>query len=224
MMLKFGIELEFFVYNKDNKLVPAYEATSNLDGNPVIGELRTGVYDNIVDCKFALDKLLYLESNRLQAKGYRMAIEPEIRVDNEFLKALRSDPKYINRKELEVLQELSIYGKQTGKILPRGIYKASLQVNLSCNATFNYLSYRKISVEDKYRWESESEAKQYSELFDYVSIIRKLDTAFASAIKNTHRVAGVYTIKNGTLGKRIEYRSLPNTVLLNSLVETLKDA
>jgi len=44
--MKYGIELEFFVF-KDEGVVPAYKATYNLDGNPVIGELRTDPFDTI---------------------------------------------------------------------------------------------------------------------------------------------------------------------------------
>ena len=42
--MKYGIEFEFFV-SKDNKIIPAYLATNNLDGNPFLGEIRTKPFD-----------------------------------------------------------------------------------------------------------------------------------------------------------------------------------
>lgn len=37
--MKYGIELEYFV-SKDNKIVPAYMATTHLDGNPFLGKIK----------------------------------------------------------------------------------------------------------------------------------------------------------------------------------------
>lgn len=219
--MKYGIELEFFVSNKEEIIVPAYLATNNLDGNPAIGEIRTGIHSDIVDCIFELEKLLFLERKKITDKGYNLCLISSVAVDDKFLKNLRSSAAYISRKELQPLTELSIYGKATGKLLPRNVYKASLQINLSENPTFNYPVYERLQVEDKSKYVSKTENKEYSQVFDYVSIIRDLDIKFAKEIADTKRVKGVYAIKDGKLGKRIEYRSLPNTIHLNSLITAL---
>lgn len=223
--MNYGIELEFFIRNKSTgDIVPAYKVTNNVDGNPVIGEIRTGVHNNIVDCIFELKKLIHLEREKLYKKDPNLMLifQDVITLSDVTLKALRADRECIQRKEHTVLEELSIYpDKKTGKLLPRGVFKASLQVNFSENKMFSFTEYEKVTVEDKYKYVSKSANKSYAGLFDYVSIIRRLDIAFAKEIVNTKRVKGVYAIKEGLLGDRIEYRSLPNTIDLNELLSSL---
>lgn len=223
--MKFGIELEFFVSKGegDKKIyVPAYLVTSNTDGNPVIGEIRTGVFDSFIDCIFDLKKRFFLEKTKIEKAGYNLELVSEIKVNDEFLLNLRKDTKYINKKSLEVLEEKSIYPKgSVGKMLPRGVYKASLQINFSEHKNFTYTDYVKVTVDDKYKYESKTATKTYAVVFDYLSLLSKLDVVFLEEIKATKRVSGVYAIKTGELGDRIEYRSLPNTVELDKLL-TLK--
>lgn len=220
--MKYGIEFEFFVSTIENTIVPAFLATTNLDGNPVVGELKTKVHDNIIDCVYELKKLIYLEEQELKKTNHYLLIKPEVNLTDDVLKSLRKNQTYVDKKEIEVLEELSIYSNgKTGKILKKGCYKASLQVNISENLTFNYLSYNRIDVEDKHKYESVNNSKSYSSIFNYVSVINKLDNAFKDEINKTQRVKGVYAIKNGDLGKRIEYRSLPNNISLDKLIEVL---
>lgn len=56
-------------------------------------------------------------------------------------------------------------------------------------------------------------------LFNYVKPIYILDEAFADFIRGTQRIKGVYAIKKGEFGDRIEYRSLPNTISLDELLK-----
>lgn len=220
--MKYGIELEFFVVDKDGKLIPAYTATTNIDGNPVIGEIRTTVHSNIVDCVYELKKLLFLEKEKLSKKNLTLELSPIKIVDDIFLKGLRKEKEFVSKKEHTVLEELSIYPNGAiGKMLPRGTFKASLQVNLSDNKEFTYTEYNRVTVEDKYRYDTKTSSKSYSGIFDYVSIISKLDEAFKEDLKATNRVKGVYAIKSGELGDRVEYRSLPNTIDPNKLIKLL---
>ena len=132
--MKYGIELEYFILDKNDMLIPAYKATSNLDGNPVIGEIRTKVHDNILDCIFELEKLIFIEKNFLSKKGYKMDISNTKTVDDKFLENLRRCRDFTDKKENEILEEFSVYPKgKTGKILSKNILKASLQVNISKN-------------------------------------------------------------------------------------------
>lgn len=220
-MIHYGIELEFFIKDKEGVLVPAYKQTYNLDGNPLIGELRTAIHSNIIECIFELKMKLFVERKLLADKGFNLVLEPQIEVDGTLIKSLRSDASYINRKEHEVLEEKSIYGKDTGKVLPTKTYKASLQVNMSDNYTFDYDRWEQITVENKSRWRRENASRSHSEVFDYFSIISKLDKQFATEIKEAKRVKGVYAIKDGLKGKRIEYRSLPNNIDLDKLINAL---
>ena len=93
-----------------------------------------------------------------------------------------------------------MHNNKTGKILPRNKYKASLQLNISCNKSFTITKYNKITIEDKSKYEESYEDKKYSNVFNYVDIIKKLDNIFKQEITDSKRVKGVYAIKNGELG------------------------
>lgn len=219
--MKYGIEFEFFV-SKDDKIIPAYLATNNLDGNPFLGEIKTQPLDSILDCVFELEKQIYLEKNALENKGFKMEIIPINQFSNEDLIIFRKDQRALNKKELKVLEEFSIYpdGKLS-KLLKRGEVKASLQINFSQHKIFIYPEFSKITVEDKYRYESSPKTKEYACLFNYVSILQKLDQTYKEDISKTNRIKGVYTIKPGVFGDRIEYRSLPNTINFKTLITLL---
>lgn len=218
--MKYGIELEFFVGQAttgDPVIAPAFKYTDNTDGNPVVGELRTGVHNSIIDCVFELRKLLFIEEEKLKKAGMELLLTPTIKVNGDFLKALRRDKTYVNRKVLDVLDEYSIYpGGEVGKEIPREQYKAALQINFSENDTFSYPTYN-----DRGKWEK-TENKLISKPFNFIPIIAKGDEAFRADIERTERVKGVFTIKPGTHGDRIEYRSLPNDVNLLKVMETYR--
>ena len=219
--MKYGIEFEFFV-SKDTKIIPAYLATKNLDGNPFLGEIKTEPFDSIAECVFNLEKLIYLEQQELAAKGFRMEIIPQNLFSKEDLITFRKNAQAVNQKDIEVLEEFSIYPSgKLSKFLKRGEIKASLQINMSQHKTFTYPIYSKISVENKSKYELSSKEKEYSCLFNYNEIIKKLDEFFIEDITNTRRIKGVYAIKPGTFGDRIEYRSLPNTITYRNLIPIL---
>lgn len=67
------------------------------------------------------------------------------------------------------------------------------------------------------------EDKDISCLFNFTSIIYKLDEAYKTEIAATKRTKGVYAIKTGDFGERIEYRSLPNTIHHMALIGLLKE-
>lgn len=216
--MKYGIEFEFFV-SKDSVIIPAYKATSNLDGNPFLGEIKTEPFDNIIDAVFDLEKRIYLESKKLADKGCKMEIVSQHQFTNDDIINYRKDKQALNRKELEVLEEFSIYPNgNLGKLLKRGEVKASLQINFSKHKSVSYVEYEKVTVEDKSKYISTTKSKQYSCLFNYISVIEKLDIIFKDDIDKTKRTKGVYTIKDGVFGDRIEYRSLPNTIDLKKLI------
>ena len=220
--MKYGIELEFFVTDRMGTLIPAYKFTNNTDGNPVIGELRTGIHDNILDCVFELKKLIHLETSKLENKNCLIDFSTVKKVNDDFLRDLRKSSEAVNKKEITVLHELSIYPNGTvGKMLPKDTLKASLQINFSENKNFTFTEYEKVTVEDKYKYEHKTSKKSYASLFDYVTVIHKLDNAFKKEIVDSKRVKGVYAIKEGNLGDRLEYRSLPNNVDLDKLIKVL---
>lgn len=220
--MKYGIELEFFVFNRKNEIITARTVTNNVDGNPLIGEIRTGIHNNIVDCIFELKKLIYNEQILIESKNCHIRFIPEVILSDEFIRECRKNKAFVNSKRLEALEEFSIYPNgAVSKVLPKGLRKASLQINFSENKIFNYTEYRRVEVEDKYRYDSSNTTKSYASLFNYMNPIFDLDQAFKKEIKDTNRVKGVYAIKEGQLGDRIEYRSLPNNVDLDKIIEVL---
>lgn len=220
-MTKIGIEFEYFV-SKDGIIVPAYLATSNLDGDPFLGEIKTEPFDNIIDCLFELEKLIYLEKISLESRGYKMEIISAHQFSNENLINFRKDKGAVNKKELEVLEEFSIYPNgKLSKLLKRGQVKASLQISFSKHKSYSYPEFTKVTVDEKYRYDVVTKSKDYSCLFNYVSIINRLDLQFSKDILDTQRTKGVYAIKEGIFGDRIEYRSLPNTVNLKSIINAI---
>lgn len=222
-MINYGIELEFFVLNQKDEVIPAYKVTSNIDGNPIIGELRTKVHNNIIDCVFELKKLIFLEKQKIELKGFKIDFSNTKILKDDLLVEMRKTKEYIDKKENTVLEELSVYDKgNVGKMLPKGVYKASLQLNISNNKEISYLEYTKITIEDKFKYESKNCSKSYSSVFDFPKLICKLDKTFQNNINDSKRVKGVYAIKEGELGDRIEYRSLPNDIDLDLLIKTLK--
>lgn len=219
--MKYGIEFEYFV-SKNDIILPAYLATNNLDGNPFLGEIKTKPLNNIVDTIFELEKLIYLEKYKLETKGYKMEIIPTHQFSNNDLIKFRKDKNAVNKKENEVLEEFSIYPDgNLGKLLKRGEIKASLQVNLSQHKSFNYLEYEKITIGENYKYNSATKVKEYACVFNYLSILQKLDKEFSTDINNTKRTKGVYAIKPGEYGDRIEYRSLPNIIDYKKLINLI---
>jgi hypothetical protein len=210
-MYHFGIELEFFVDDSKGNLVPAYKAGITTDGNPIIGEIRTNVHTDIVSAIFELKKLIFVTQKKLLKKDYHMVIIPSIEVPDTFLKNIRKSEEYrefLGKKEYSDI--LCIYGEENTSLLPNNKFVASLQLNISSNKT---LSIANPAADYPYI------SKVISELFDYRKIILELDELFKADIERTNRNEGIYSIKEGEKGKRIEYRSLPNDIDFMKLLE-----
>jgi len=207
-----GIELEFFVKEiSTGKIVPAYTVTRSLDGDPFIGEIKTGIHNNAYKLFYELKRLVHEENDNLNELGYEVSILPEYKMSNSQYLDLRKDRNYINNKELDLLEVFSIYNRKAQKVLPRLLRKTSLQLNISENSKIYYTD----NNEEKFRY--------YSELFDYIPIIKSLDDNFSEEISDTNRIKGVCSFKEGDYGKRLEYRSLPSSIDLNKLLNILKE-
>jgi len=60
----------------------------------------------------------------------------------------------------------------------------------------------------------------YNQLFDFPTVMRKLDNTFKDEIKAAKRRAGFYEVKEDG---RVEYRSLPSNTPLDKLIEFFED-
>lgn len=205
-MLYYGLELEYFVKLKDEyTVIPAYRANVSTDGNIFLGELRTKIHENIVSAIFDLKKLIYITEKELEKQNQELKLYSEVTIPDQFLREIREHAAQYK----EPLIERSIYGGKLGKILPRNKAKASLQVNISDNGWM-------CKEQGNVKLELNT-----SEVFDYVSIIRALDEEFKEDIKTAKRTKGVYAIKGGERGRRVEYRSLPATIEPERLIKVL---
>jgi hypothetical protein len=216
--LNFGIEYEYFVVDNNGKFVPPYRACCDLDGNALIAEIRTHVHPSLTDAVFELEMLLYKEDARLNKKGFSRSDQPCFTITPSTLAEFRQSG-YANFKYKEFTDEKSIYPRgKLGKQLSQLTLKASLQINISNNVEVarsvyymaNAVNGEKVSC-------TKRDTEVQSVLFDYPSIIFALDVANVASIRAAKRVKGVYSIKEGELGTRIEYRSLPNNASLNFL-------
>lgn len=97
----------------------------------------------------------------------------------------------------------NIYGKSPKELGSKTL--ASFQINISSSNGM---------IKDSYG----SMREQYS-LFDFVTIIRNLDEEFEKEIKESKRQIGFYSIKDHL---RLEYRSLPNSVVTQNTNKLLK--
>lgn len=224
-MKNFGIEYEFFctpvaeTHTSEGVqlvFIPAYSVTDHLDGNPMIGELKTKIFNDPVKLIFHLKRLIF-EENRHLVNNKMMKIAEgvsEFKITKEDLLKFRKDQEAIGFKELEFLEEFSVYGKSTGKLLPRTTLKASLQLNISDNSdkVFFYTDEEKVDKDFKY---------STSDAFNFIPIIKTLDKAFKEEIKAAGRVQGVFALKPGEKGMRVEYRSLPSNIDLMKLLDVL---
>lgn len=214
--MNYGIEYEFFVQDSEGgQIVPAFNCTNNLDGYPVIGELKTGIHSTLVDAVFELKKLIFIEKKMLESIGFSMLNKETVTVSKSFLEDLRNHRKFSNNKEYTYRHVKSIYNKRTSKTFPRGVLKASLQINISKN---NTLHYTKCVGEERNMVEH---TRTYSNIFDFPSLIFKLDEYFKKEIRESNRIQGLYCIKDGKKGERIEYRSLPSDVDLIKLANLI---
>ena len=90
----------------------------------------------------------------------------------------------------------NIYGKEPRALGNRTL--ASLQINISYMLSSEYRDDRGVLHPAQYG------------LFDFRPIIERLDKEFAEEIKTSGRQPGFYAVKDSV---RVEYRSLPNTVV-----------
>ena len=204
MMLKFGFELEGF-YSPGGGLPQIPPKGYPVDGFPGLVELRNSGGGDMDVQYFDIARLLAKYPD-IDITRHTWTFSPQER--NE-LRGRTREPK-----SSEVIQ--NIYNKHPRALGSKTL--ASFQIN--------------ISRLDKSEWWDDKGRFHYPEygLFDYLPIIRALDIEFSDEIKASGRQPGMYCIKNF---KRVEYRSLPNSVttfntnrpagLLTRLCKVLKE-
>lgn len=191
MAYKFGFELEGFFETPEGQLqLPPVNYPT--DGFPGLCEVRTVGGLDLEDAYFML-------LNQFRMYPFN-ASAPIGKFPPDLKRRIRARQ---NVKDSVIVS--NIYGKEPKELGDKTI--ASFQINIS-----NQVSPKTTRVEGTSIHTTEA---RYG-LFDYVPIIRALDKEFAAEIADAKRQPGFYALKDD---KRIEYRSLPNSVFKTDLNE-----
>ena len=184
--LSVGFELEGFRFDSTRSNIILPKTSDPVDGFPGLVELRNYGGGEVM-------------KQLLSLVGSYLALEDSANVcfqtfEYKFPAVLLHELRRRTGITKEMLHVRNIYG-----LAPRNYpkHQASFQISLSNKKSFYYTDSNK-----------ESQTAEYNAVFDYVSVIRKLDEEFKYEIKTSKRRPGFYALKEG----RVEYRSLPNFV------------
>lgn len=180
-MFHFGFELEGFEQDSSGKInLPSKDRTT--DGFPGLIEIRTKGGAGLQEAYFDLLRQYVMNPFDTVTNRHKFTLEE--------LRTLRKTGWH-----KEALTLSNLYNKAQKDL--KGTTIASLQLNFSCVDHLSYVDRDGKTVPTKYK------------LFDFVPIIRELDSLFHQEIVGAGRQIGWYAVKDGY---RVEYRSLPNSV------------
>lgn len=190
-MFKFGFELEGFYKPFGQIEMPRTDLPT--DGFPGLVEIRNDPYKggDIEDQYFDLLKKISRLDECVCFQTHTHTFKPQEKA------------KLLSRgfeKGGDVIS--NIYGKNPKALGNKTI--ASFQINFSKEGTRSYKNEKGVY-----------ETVVFSEVFDFIPIIRALDETFEDVIKDSGRQPGWYSVKDHT---RVEYRSLPNCVFEEDII------
>lgn len=195
-MLKIGLEKEFFVINPEGRPVVVPETVSH-DDCGLVAEARGNPSTSTVDAVYSLRGDIHRLSQQVAACGALVLIDtPVMKID-------RATRLAASRK----------YTKGLTKF--QNIYHYTDHRNASAEQTAGiHISFTNPTVVNREHGDVTVNA-----MFDWLSIFKALDKAFAMEIKATKRNPGFYELKGDG---RIEYRSLPANVSLDKVIDVLQ--
>ena len=193
-----GLEREFLVANVGSPdrfiVVP--------DGLPadecgLLAEARGQPFSSVEEAVFSLQADSYRLTKQFEAKGLVLVDLPIGKIDKQArLQAARCYDKGRTKYE-------NLYGYEAHR---NAMTEQTAGIHISFTSPQAYLN-------------SNNERNSINAMFDWAKIFIGLDKEFATEIKAAKRNPGFYELKQDG---RIEYRSLPNNVNLNKLIEVLK--
>lgn len=205
--MKFGFELEAFCFNEAGEpiLVPK---SLPFDECGWLVEVRSEPHTSISMAMALLGAEKKVIDKRAEKAGVKLLYEPTFKIPRDLkVKAGRVHGKGI-------ISYLNVYGHETHKN-NTDLATASLHVSFTEEQTFNY-SERSACKECSH---TEYKKFKYQGFIDHAKFIVGLDVAFKAEIAKARRNPGFYERKSDG---RIEYRSLPNNVDLDKVVEVLE--
>ena len=209
-MKKYGIEVEFFVKERDTGkvvVIPTIEGLSGIiqtDELPILGEIRTNPYPEIhlvISDALALLRTVAKRLAKFSGGKYMMDISPKAELTKEIWSELRTIDYHKGG-----VKERNVYGLER-KMNLKG-FTAGLHIHFSEDDTFKYT-------------DSDRKNKEftYPRQLDMPFIIRQLDDRFGKEVKAAGRQIGWYELK----AHGFEYRSLPNNISLEGLLNFIED-
>lgn len=194
-MYRYGFELEGFYRSPETGLITVPPVMYPTDGFPGLVEFRTDGHAILEDAfgKLLLKMCMTGYADFTCTEAYHTFTPQEKRL-------IRKRPNF-QKPEADIQ---NIYDKNPKALGNKTI--ASLQINISNLVSASYTDKDRVFHPDQFT------------LLDVPRIVKALDTSFKDEIKEAGRQRGEYCIK----GERLEYRSLPNTVM-PSTFENIKD-
>ena len=200
-MLKFGIELEYFITAGTEIIKPkkVNELFLETDDNPLLGEIRTAPDSNAyIVIGEVLGRIKEIQTS-IATMEYVMKIVPSKVLTPEAYEAMLRDWQYLKTS----MHRKNLYGK---------VWASSpMTVNAGLHVHFSDQSGEYFSKDNI------TKNPIYAQL-DIPSMVRYMDKLFAKEITAAKRTIGEYELK----AHGFEYRSLPNNVDLWKLAEALK--
>lgn len=197
--MKFGLECEFFVRKSSvggYVLLGGLDASLTPDECGFLAEARGKPCSNIRDAVFSLYSDIYRLEGAAKQLGVELLREPNADVPYEAVLASR------RRYNKGTIQFQNIYGFSAHR--QKRKKTAGIHVSVTDSREHRYSSGRVF---------------QYNAIWDFPQFIRQMDSAFKQEIKDAQRNPGFYEIKPD---HRIEYRSLPNNVKLERIIEVVE--
>lgn len=199
-MLKFGIELEAFLVDKDNKPVLVPQCLPQDDCGFLV-EFRGKPSTSIRDAVASVIAERWMVEDRIASTRelieYGLLLSPTMVVGRDVRDAARR-----------------IHSK--GVVRERNLYKYTHHRNKQTEATAGlHISF----TNPCNRHVGDNKFCEYNSMFDFPHLFRCLDEEFAETIKGAKRNPGFYELKDDG---RVEYRSLPCTVDLRALINSVE--
>jgi hypothetical protein len=197
--LMIGLEREFLVatVGSPDKFVVVPDGFP-ADECGLLAEARGQPFTSVEEAVFSLQADTYRLTKQFEAKGLVLVDLPIGKID----KAVRLQAARHYDKGRTKYQNLYGYEAYRNAMTEQ---TAGIHVSFTCPVTVSY--------------DSTKPTTTVNGMFDWAKIFIGLDKEFAAEIKAAKRNPGFYELKHDG---RIEYRSLPNNVNFNKLIETLK--
>lgn len=194
-MFKIGLEKEFFVLKDGRPSVVPMNLPYDACG--LLAEARGLPFTSPEEAVFSLMADVYRVERDASAMGFTLSDVPFMTIGRDVrLAASRTFAKGLTK-----YQNIYGYGEHRNR---QSEHTAGIHISFTKPVTVK----------------SGDATVEYYSMFDWLTIFKALDKAFATEIKMAKRNPGFYEIKHDG---RIEYRSLPANVSLTKIIEVLHD-